>query len=102
MADGGPTNPGTNPESTQKADENANKSEKGELQGGACSSSDEDEDSENEHYDEAAQAVKFKVIDVRHTEPEGGVSLRKQQTIKTVDPHKMCKIETRKLAKPKH
>ena len=71
------------------------------MAGGACSSSSEDSDSDNEHYDEAAQAVKFKGIDIKHVENEGP-PVRKQPTLKVVDPNKMVKIEFRKLAKPKH
>ena len=69
--------------------------------GGACSSSSEHTESDNEHYDEEAQAVKFKVIDIKQADPEGPV-LRKQQTMKSVDPHKLVKIEARKITKPRH
>ena len=75
--------------------------EEKQLGGGACSSSSEDSESDNEHYDEEAQAVKFKVIDIRHTDPDGPV-LRKQQTMKSVDPHKLVKIEARKPGKARH
>ena len=43
------------------------KEEEEKLVGGGCSSSNEDyEDSENEQYDEEAQAVKFKIIDIKY------------------------------------
>ena len=66
--------------------------------GGACSSSSEDSDSDNDHYDEQAQAVKFKVIDIKQVESEGPV-LKRQPTVKSVDPHKYIKLECRKLQK---
>lgn len=49
------------------------------LGGGACSSSSEEaSDSDNEHYDEQAQAVKFKVIDVKHvSDNEGGATMKR-------------------------
>ena len=86
-----PTNPAVDPAEEEKKFEH----------GGACSSSSEDSESDNEHYDEKAQAVKFKVIDIKHTEAEGPV-LRKQQTMKSVDPHKYMKIEIRKIPKSRH
>lgn len=41
--------------------------------GGGCSSSSEHSESDNEHYDEEAQVVKFKVIDIKHTDPDGPI-----------------------------
>lgn len=70
------------------------------LGGGDCSSS--SSDSDNEHYDEQAQAVKFKVIDIKHVvENEGGATLKKQMTVKAIETNKPVKIECRKIQKPK-
>jgi len=45
--------------------------------GGECSSSSEDSDSDNEHYDDKAPAVKFKVIDIK--QPEDALPVLKKQ-----------------------
>ena len=69
---------------------------------GGCSTSEDREssDSEGEQYEEKAQPVKFKVIDIKQPEIELAIPKKPVQQ-KGPDPNKMLRFETRKMPKSK-
>lgn len=82
-------------DTAQAAEEEVKAPEAEKLGAGDCSSS--SEDSDIDFYDEQAQAVKFKVIDIKHVAESEGGNLKKQMAVKAIETNKPVKIECRKI-----